>query len=194
MNAYLITAIVFAILAAIGIAVLIHRRSDPAAKVEVVSSISSSLGKVVSAAVASHVRALGEDMKSHVDGWGKAIRTDIANATSRTPQQHAADALSEMAGDSASQFGAPVQHADGMTTISKLDPAAPAASDAAELPPAAAAPTSVVVPSAGVGGTTLDPVQAKHAYYAAIIAAGKQAEAADAALTAKETELAELTK
>jgi len=161
MNGYLITAIVFAILAAVGIAVLIHRRSDPAAKVEVVSSISSSLGKVVSGAVASHVRMLGEDMKSHVDSWGKAIRTDIANTTSKTPQQHAADALSEMAGDTAAQFGAPVQHADGMTTISRSpNPAAVAASIA--VPPPAAAPTE---PSAGSGGTAkaVDTVMSKSA-------------------------------
>jgi hypothetical protein len=78
-----------------------------------------------------------------------------------------------------------------MTTISRTpDLAAPVAPDAV-LPPSAA---PIGEPSAGSGGTALDPVQAKHAHYAAIIAAGKQAEADDAALAAKEAELAELTK
>ena len=189
MNGYLITAVVFAILAAVGIAVLIHRRSDPAAKVEVAASIKSDLGKIISSTVASHVRTLGEDMKLHVDDWGKAIRSDIAKA--RTP----AATLSAMAGADAKNFDPPVLQPDGMTTISRSpDPAAPVASDA--VPPPAAAPGE---PSAGSGGTTLvitasDAVAAKHAHYAAIIAAGEQAKADDAALSAKEAELAELTK
>ena len=81
----------------------------------------------------------------------------------------------------------------------EFHPAAPAPI-AAGLPPTVAAPNPPTGAPSGSGGTVQvvvtasDAVTAKHAHYAGLIAAGKQAEADDAALTAKEAELAELAK
>lgn len=160
-----------------------------------VTSSVDALGKTVGSALSMHLSTLEQSIHDKVDAAALTIRNDIHRinpnpsapaaapapiATVRVSAATAA-ALSEMAGASAPQFGAPVQQADGMTTISKLDPAAPAASVA--VPPPSAAPT--VGPSAGSGGTApaqaqlvvtaSDAVLAKHAQLDQVIAAHQAA-------------------
>lgn len=177
-------AIGFIVLALLLAAYLIHRqRSAPA---RFTSAKASAVNAVVQG-LRPHIEAALSSAKDQTEAAVSALRAELKKSPA-TPAQ----TLNEMAGDTAAQFGAPVQQADGMLTISKLDPAAPVASVA--VPPPSAAPA--VGPSAGSGGTVITPEAAHAALDAAIIAhqaAIKTALAQKDAITAAQATLAQAT-